>query len=109
MAISNNGAVQDRPEVEIKEEETPSSGGTGGAGGWIVTVYNDEDHSYKQVIDILMKATGCGLEEAQIETSEVDMLGKSVVHLAGEEECKKVAEIIGSIGLQVEATPDPLA
>lgn len=70
--------------------------------GWMVTVYDNETNTYEQVITILMIATGCNAEEAYIEAWEIDHLGRSVVHLASEEECQRVAEIIATIGIQVE-------
>ena len=74
--------------------------------GWIVTVFDNDYNSYEQVMQILMIATGCNSEEAYIEAWEIDHYGKCVVHKAGENECKRAAEVIGTIGIQVEATPD---
>jgi hypothetical protein len=42
------------------------------------------------------------VEEAEIETWEIDHLGKSNVHFADKEECEGVAQIIRQIGIQVE-------
>ena len=49
-----------------------------------------------------MVATHCSVEEAEIETWEIDHLGKSNVHFADKEECEQVAKIIRQIGIQVE-------
>lgn len=72
--------------------------------GWIVTVYDNEHNTYEEVMMILMVATGCSGEEAYIETWEIDHLGKSVVHHAGEKECREIAELISKIGIQVEVS-----
>ncbi|MBX3096767.1 MAG: ATP-dependent Clp protease adaptor ClpS [Fimbriimonadaceae bacterium] len=77
--------------------------------GWIVTVYNNETNTYEEVISILRIATGCTTEEAAIETWEIDHYGLCVVHRAGEDECLGVSKVIATIGIGVEATPDPLA
>jgi len=77
--------------------------------GWIVTVYDNAVNTYMEVITILMLATKCDAEEAQIETWEIDNLGQSVVHSDSEENCLEAAKIIATIGIRVEATPDPLA
>ena len=69
---------------------------------WIVVVYDNEHNTVEEVTFILMLATGCTDKEAEIETWEVHHLGKSVVHNAAEQECLRVAEIIGTIGIQVE-------
>lgn len=74
--------------------------------GYIVIVYDNDKNTYDQVVGILMKATVCTLEEAQIETWEVDNLGKSVVHHGGQEECERAASIIRTIGIRVEVVED---
>jgi ATP-dependent Clp protease adaptor protein ClpS len=71
---------------------------------WMVTVYDNPTNTYEEVIGILILATHCDLEEAHIETWEIDHLGKSVVHLAGREECETVSEVISQIGIKVEVT-----
>jgi ATP-dependent Clp protease adaptor protein ClpS len=74
--------------------------------GWIVTVFDNDHNTYEQVMQILMIATGCNSEEAYIEAWEIDHYGRCIVHKACETECKKAAEVIATIGIQVEATPD---
>ena len=69
---------------------------------WMVIVYNNETNTYDEVMFILMVATHCTVEEAEIETWEIDHLGKSNVHFADKEECEQVARIIRQIGIQVE-------
>lgn len=90
-------------------KELPELGERGpglGDGNYIVIVYNNDHNTYPEVIGILMRATGCSLEEAQMETWEIDHLGKSVVHHAGQEECETVAAIIRTIGIQVDVRED---
>ena len=72
------------------------------AGGHIVVIYDNDKNTYEEVTSILMLATQCTLQEAEIETWEVDHLGKSVVHHGGEGECQRVAGIIRTIGMRVE-------
>ena len=78
--------------------------GVKGFGGWIVTVYNNEVNTYDEVIMILMVATGCSMDEAYMETWEIDRLGKSVVHHAAKEECEQAASIITKIGIRVQVS-----
>ena len=73
-----------------------------GDGGYVVIVYNNDHNTWDEVVDILMKGTGCSVEEANIETWEVDNLGKSVVHHGEEDKCEKAASIIRTIGIKVE-------
>ena len=74
--------------------------------GWIVTVYDNDENSYEQVMAILMVATGCTAEEAYMEAWEIDHIGHSVVHYAGETECREAAIVIGKIGIRVEVSEE---
>lgn len=73
---------------------------------WIVTVYNNEVNTYEEVMTILMIATSCDADEAYMETWEIDHLGRSVVHRGDELDCQKIAVVISTIGIRVEAGPD---
>lgn len=86
---------------ERTTEETPTQGE-----GWIVTVFDNDTNRYDEVMTILMIATGCTSEEAYIEAWEIDHYGKCIVHKACESECKKAADVIATIGIKVEATPE---
>lgn len=96
--LSAPGVIE-RP---LLDDETSSGFGH----RWIVTVFNNETNSYQEVIDILMRATGCDEEEAWIETWEIDHLGRSVVHHAEEEECNRVGQVISQIGIHVEVSQE---
>jgi ATP-dependent Clp protease adapter protein ClpS len=91
--MSEQTTVIPRPEI-LNDVET--------AGEWIVIVFDNPINTFDQVITILQKATGCSLEEAEMETWEVHHLGKSIVHHADREECERVAGVIRTIGIQVE-------
>jgi len=88
-------SIQLLPDLQRQESDT-------GLGEYIVIVYNNDHNTYDEVIDILQRATGCCLEEAWIETWEIDHLGQSVVHHGSEEECERAAGIIRTIGIYVE-------
>ena len=92
-------AIVVKPEIE---EGGPGSG----SDHWIVTVYDNDYNGVDQVILILMKATGCPQEEAEIETWEIHNLGRSVVHHGGEKECNEAADIIRQIGIRVEVSEE---
>jgi ATP-dependent Clp protease adapter protein ClpS len=84
------------PRPELLDRETQ------GAGEWLVIVFDNDFNTFEQVTGILQKATGCSLEEAQMETWEVHHLGRSIVHHADRPECERVAAIIRTIGIRVE-------
>ena len=79
---------------------------TSSGGSYVVTVYDNDYNSLHQVRQILILATGCTVEEAEMETWEVHNLGKSVVHQASQEECQTVAAIISQIGIKVTVTQE---
>ena len=90
--MSEQTTVLPRPEQLEDVDQT---------GEWMVIVFDNDFNTFDQVIGILQKATGCSLEEAQMETWEVHHLGRSIVHHADQEECQRVAAIIRTIGIQV--------
>lgn len=90
--------ILERPLEEIQ--------GPGTGGGFIVTVFNNDHNTYNEVMMILMIATQCDAEEAYMETWEIDHLGKSVVHRACEEDCRGVADVIATIGIEVQVSED---
>ena len=75
--------------------------GSDPSGDWIVIVFNNDYNTWDEVIGILQKATGCSLEEAEMETWEIDNLGRSVVHHGVQDECDRAAAIIATIGIKV--------
>jgi len=95
--MSGTGIVL--PEQETKEITTNGD-------GWIVTVFDNDKNSYDQVMFILMRATCCTSEEAYIEAWEIDHYGKCLVHRAGQNECRRAADTIATIGIKVEVSPD---
>jgi ATP-dependent Clp protease adapter protein ClpS len=90
--------TQQRP--DLFDETAQSS-----LGEYIVIVFNNEVNTYDEVILILQKATGCTLEEAEMETWEIDHTGRSVVHHGDQAECERAAAIIATIGIQVAVEP----
>jgi ATP-dependent Clp protease adaptor protein ClpS len=90
--------TQRRPELF----DDPTSNLTG---DHIVIVFNNDHNTYAQVIDILIKATGCAQDEAEMETWEIDHLGRSIVHHGDRAECERAAAIIQTIGIKVAVEP----
>lgn len=71
-------------------------------GRWMVVIFNNEITHADDVIGILMKATGCGVNEAYMETWEAHTFGKAPVHFAGRDDCEVVAAMIGTIGVRTQ-------
>ncbi|MBS1717810.1 MAG: ATP-dependent Clp protease adaptor ClpS [Armatimonadetes bacterium] len=94
-AVTAGPQVIERPQEDLQEDVSVHH-------GWIVRVYNNEHNTYDEVMNILMVATHCDTDEAYLETWEIDHLGSSVVHHGEEQECRRAAGIIGTIGIRVE-------
>jgi len=71
-----------------------------------VTVFDNDHNTFVEVVDVLIRATSCTVEEAEIETWEIDELGRSVVHHGCETECRRSAAIIAEIGIRVEVSQE---
>ena len=71
-------------------------------GPWIVILYNDDWHTFEEVIEIVCKATGCSEEQAEAIAIEVDAKGRAICYDGSREDCERVAAIIATIRLQVE-------
>lgn len=71
-------------------------------GPWVVILYNDDWHTFDDVIEILQKATGCSVEEGLQIALRVHVEGRAICFSGTQEECERVAKIIASIRLQVE-------
>lgn len=104
--IELNGALSMAAPGTIEAPRIHENDGTAADHGWIVTVYNNDHNTFEEVIAILMIATQCTFEEADMEAWEIDHLGRSVVHHGKESDCRRAAEIIGKIGIKVEASQE---
>ena len=67
-----------------------------------VVLYNDDWHTFDEVINQLMKAIKCDYETAERLTWEVHSKGKAVVFEGDLDEAIKVANILEEIDLSVE-------
>ena len=66
---------------------------------WQVVLYNDEAHSFDEVIIQIRKATGYSVERAANITFRVHKNGKAIVFIGDLAPCEKVAAILGQIKL----------
>jgi ATP-dependent Clp protease adapter protein ClpS len=67
-----------------------------------VILFNDEWHSFDEVIGQILKATNCSFEKAEALTWEVHTKGKAVVFEGEFVECLKVSGILEEIGLHTQ-------
>ena len=96
----------DRQEQDrVLTVERPDEPGSGGS-NYRVILYNDEIHSYDEVIVQLMKATECEVEEAVQITLEVDNKGRAICFRGERGKCHQVTRILREIRLQCEVDCD---
>ena len=73
---------------------------------WQTVLFNDEVHSFDEVILQIQKATGYSLERSYDLTMRVHKSGKAVVYIGEKTDCEKVSNVLQQIQLivQVEKT-----
>lgn len=67
-----------------------------------VILYNDDIHSFEEVIDQLIKAIHCNFEDARTLTFEVHVKGKAVVFTGELAKCLQVSSVLEEIGLHTQ-------
>jgi len=85
------------PEIEILEEENVDKGLSSH-----VILFNDDWHTFEEVITQLIKATSCSFEEAREKTLEVHSNGKSVVYSGQFNNCLTVSSVLEEIALHTQ-------
>ena len=69
---------------------------------WMVILFNDDHHSFDEVIAQVQKATGCSPGEAFHITYAAHTNGQAVASIGSKPECQHVASILREIDLRVE-------
>ena len=67
-----------------------------------VILFNDNIHTFDDVISQLIKAIGCSSERAEAYAWEVHTKGKACVFVGEIEKCLKVSGILEEIGLHTQ-------
>jgi len=67
-----------------------------------VLLFNDDWHSFDEVIKQLIKALRCSLEKARALTFEVHVNGKAVVYSGELQKCLRVSSILEEISLHTQ-------
>jgi ATP-dependent Clp protease adapter protein ClpS len=79
-------------EKEQEKEDTP----------WRLILYDDDIHTFDEVINQLIKALGCSVSRAEELTLKVHNEGKATVHEGSFEECLKINTVLQEIQLITE-------
>jgi len=67
-----------------------------------VILFNDEVHTFDEVIMQIMRATGCNLTKAEALTWEVHNTGKSIVYQGELLKCMQVSSMLEEIELMTQ-------
>jgi ATP-dependent Clp protease adapter protein ClpS len=67
-----------------------------------VILFNDNEHTFEEVISQIMKATKCSLIEARDKTFEVHVNGKAVVYSGALADCLRVSSVLEEILLHTQ-------
>ena len=93
--------VLDLPDVMAEEDTEVAS-----ELPWNVILYNDDYHTFNDVIAQVQKATGVSISAAFELTMQVHMKGRANCYCGARVDCEKVAAILREIGLTVEVTKE---
>jgi len=85
---------------ETKQSEQLS--GTDQLDAYRVLLFNDEEHSFDEVIEQIIKAVRCSRSKAERHTWEVHTRGRSIVFAGAMAECLSVSSILEEIALKTE-------
>ncbi len=77
-----------------------------GTGRWMVVIFNNDTTSEDDVVRVLMRATGCDAQEAEIEMWEAHTFGKASVHFSSKTVCEEAAAVIQTVGVKTEVAPE---
>lgn len=67
-----------------------------------VILFNDEWHTFDEVINQIIKATNCSIERAENLTLEVHERGKAVVYEGDMPDCLRVSSVLEEIELHTQ-------
>jgi ATP-dependent Clp protease adapter protein ClpS len=67
-----------------------------------VILYDDDWHTFDEVINQVIKATNCDYDKAQQITWQVHNAGKAVAYAGDMPECLRVSAVLEEIGLHTE-------
>lgn len=67
-----------------------------------VILYNDDWHTFDEVISQIIKATQCNYEIARSKTFEVHVKGQSEIYKGGLNKCLRISSILEEIELHTQ-------
>jgi len=89
--------VKELPAAEISEAEEISIGLQSK-----VILYNDDWHTFDEVIMQIIKAIKCSFDEATKKVLEAHIKGKAVIYNGGFKDCLRVSSVLEEIALHTQ-------
>ena len=89
-------------ETPLVIEEIKTTDGTDVGLPAKVILFNDDFHTFDEVIAQLIKAIGCSYKKAEALTWEVHTKGKAVVYTGELSECLRVSSVLEEIALHTQ-------
>ena len=89
--------IKQSPGIDIQTDEETTIGTASK-----VVLYNDDWHTFDEVIAQLIKAVNCSFDEARNYAFEVHVKGKSIVFSGTINQCLKVTSILEEIALNTQ-------
>ncbi len=83
-------------------KQTEQSSGPDLLDAYRVVLFNDEEHSFEEVIEQIIKAVGCSRQKSEKHTWEVHTRGRSIVFSGSMLLCLRVSSILEEIALKTE-------
>jgi ATP-dependent Clp protease adaptor protein ClpS len=89
--------TKNTPDIDIIEEEDVTIGLESK-----VLLYNDEWHTFDEVIVQIMKAVGCMFDEARDKAFEVHVKGMAMIFNGKFKDCLRVSSVLEEIALHTQ-------
>lgn len=91
------GNTQLTPEPEIVDSEQIDA-----ELPYKVVLYNDDWHTFEEVINQIIKAVHCSVQQARNFTFEVHLKGKAIVYHGDMASCLRVSSVLEEIALHTQ-------
>ncbi|MBI2416663.1 MAG: ATP-dependent Clp protease adaptor ClpS [Ignavibacteriales bacterium] len=95
--MSNQNIEEQKPVLDIDTDEDINIGL-----GSRVVLYNDDWHSFDEVINQLIIAVQCSFEKARSFAFEVHVKGKAIVFTGKLQDCLRVSSVLEEIALHTQ-------
>ncbi len=89
--------IKQNPDIDVLEDEEVTIGLASK-----VVLYNDDWHTFDEVIAQLIKAVKCSFDEAKNYAFEVHVKGKAIVFSGSLNDCLRVTSILEEIALNTQ-------